>query len=62
MKIYNVCGTEGPFYVQGYPTGRTACTIETRRTDDRAEAEDWARRMNAGESPEEAQIAMYADD
>jgi len=63
MNTYNVIGsTERGFYVQGYPTGRTACCVETKRTNDRAEAQGWADRMNAGESVPEAQSAMYADD
>ena len=66
--IYNVIGASPSqdgikrYLVQGYPTGRLSCTVETESTPDAALAQSWADQMNAGTDPEGVRIGMYADD
>lgn len=70
MAIYNVVSAyQGPgkpseFKVQGYPTGRTSCCVESESTPDRATAQAWADFMNAnaGKDPPGVHVAQYADD
>lgn len=68
MAIYNVIGAAPSadkvqrYMVQGYPTGRTSCTVETQATTDKDEAQRWADEMNAGKDPAGVRIGMYADD
>lgn len=62
MATYNVISAGDGWRVQGFPTGRTACTVETKATMDRAEAQRWADQMNDGKDPPEAKVCMYADD
>ena len=68
MNIYNVINASPAkdgvqrYMVQGYPTGRTSCTVETESTDDKALAQSWADTMNTGKNPEGVRVSMYADD
>lgn len=63
MQVYNVCGSFPlGFYCQGYPTGRTSNTVESKRTKDRDQAERWCEAANRGEFLKEAGWASYADD
>ena len=70
MAHYAVSGSDGRsyqdkqprWYAFGYPTGRTSSCVESKRTTDKAQAEDWARRRSAGEAVPEAGWSVYADD
>ena len=68
MAIYHVISacpqSDGikRYMVQGYPTGRTSCTVETESTPDRELAQNWADQMNAGKDPDGVRVGMFADD
>lgn len=63
VEAANVWGTKVPmFKAVGFNGVGVNYPVESKATEDKAEAQDWADRAEAGEQVPEAGFASYSDD